>query len=376
MRFNELISGVRSDVAVKIYGDDFDLMQHTAEKAAAVLQKIQGSADVKVAQTEGLPVLDVKINRDAASQLGLNVSDGLQALSIAVGGGKAGQIFEGDRSFEVFVKLSEESRQDLKALENLPVPISGNSKLGFVPLGRIAKLSISEGLNEIMRENGKRFVSVQANVRGRDLGSFVEEAKRRIQNEVVIPKGYWISWGGQFENLVSARERLMIVVPVCLALIFLLLYAAFHSIKETLLVFSGVPLALSGGILALWVRGLPFSISAAVGFIALSGIAVLNGLVLISYIDQLIREDNDLDHAIQKGALTRLRPVLMTALVASLGFIPMALATGTGAEVQKPLATVVIGGLISSTLLTLVVLPALYKIFSKKKEEEKSEIRT
>lgn len=374
MRFNELISGVRSDVAVKIYGDDFDVMQKTAEQISAVLQKIPGAADVKSSQTEGLPILDIKINREAASRLGLNVSDGLDVLAIAAGGGKAGQVFEGDRRFDIVVMLPDSVRENSSALENIPIPLSSrdiNDKFHFptVPLGEIASFQITEGLNEIARENGKRFVVVQSNVRGRDLGSFVESAKIKIQKEVKIPSGYWIGWGGQFENLLSARERLLIVIPLCLSMIFLLLFTAFNSLKYALIVFSGVPLALSGGILALWLRDISFSISAAVGFIALSGIAVLNGLVLISCINQLMKDNVELDQAIKKGAFTRLRPVLMTALVASLGFIPMAFATGTGAEVQKPLATVVIGGLISSTLLTLLVLPALYKVTFAKREE-------
>ncbi len=278
----------------------------------------------------------------------------------------------GDRRFDILVRLSETQRQDVKALGNLPIPLpvkenSGNktqAHFPYVPLSEIAELKVSDGLNEIRREDGKRFIAVQSNVRGRDLGSYVEEAKKKIQDEVKIPDGYWLNWGGQFENLISARQRLYIVVPICLGLIFLLLYTAFNSVRYALLVFSGVPLALTGGIIALWIRGMPFSISAAVGFIALSGIAVLNGLVLITYINQLLGEKDDFNLAIKEGSLTRLRPVLMTALVASLGFVPMALATGTGAEVQKPLATVVIGGLISSTLLTLILLPALYHTFS------------
>lgn len=372
MRFNELISGVRSDLAVKIYGDDFDVMQRTADHIASILRKLPGSADVKIAQTKGLPVLDVKIDREAASRLGINVSDGIDVLGIAAGGGKAGQIFEGDRRFDILVRLPETQREDITALGNLPIPLPTKENSGdktkphfpYVPLSEIATLKVSDGLNEIRREDGKRFIAVQANVRGRDLGSFVEEAKQKIQDEVKIPDGYWLSWGGQFENLISARNRLFIVVPICLGLIFILLYTAFNSVRYALLVFSGVPLALTGGIVALWIRDMPFSISAAVGFIALSGIAVLNGLVLITYINQLLAEKDDLNLAIKEGSLTRLRPVLMTALVASLGFVPMALATGTGAEVQKPLATVVIGGLISSTLLTLILLPALYHTFS------------
>lgn len=364
MRFNELIAGVKSDVAVKIYGDQFDVMEKTADHIATVLKNIKGSADVKVAQTSGLPVLKIEINREAASRLGINAADGLEVLSTAVGGGSAGVIYEGDRRFELIVKLPEAVRYDLNALSNLPIPTSAN-KTSFVPLREIAEISLSEGLNEISRENGKRFIAVQSNVRGTDLGSFVEEAKRQIESKVKIPEGYWIGWGGQFENLLSARDRLAIVVPICFSLIFILLYLAFHSLKHALLVFTGVPLALTGGIVLLWLRDMSFSISAAVGFIALSGIAVLNGLVLITYINQLVKEGMKTEEAITTGALTRLRPVLMTALVASLGFIPMALTTGTGAEVQKPLATVVIGGLFSATILTLLVLPALYKILSR-----------
>lgn len=371
MRFNELISGVRSDLAIKVYGDNFDKMQSTADKIYAVLKKIPGAADVKIAQTKGLPVLDVKIDREAASRLGLNPSDGLDVLAVAAGGGKAGQIFEGDRRFDIIVRLPEELRENITALENLPIPLPKRDKASAhfpnVPFSEIAKIKITEGFNEIRRENGKRFIAVQANVRGRDLGSFVDQAKTDIEKSVAIPDGYWLEWGGQFENLISARNTLMLVVPICLGLILILLYAALHSIKDSLLVFTGVPLALTGGVLLLWLRDIPFSISAAVGFIALSGIAVLNGLVLISSITNLREKGESVDEAVRDGTIMRLRPVLMTALVASLGFVPMALATGTGSEVQKPLATVVIGGLISSTLLTLFVLPVLYQMFSKEK---------
>lgn len=370
MRFNELISGVRSDLAIKVYGDDFDKMQSTAEKIYTVLKKIPGAADVKIAQTKGLPVLDVKIDREAASRIGLNASDGLDVLAVAAGGGKAGQVFEGDRRFDIIVRLPEELRENVASLENLPIPLAKNEKnpqhFPNVPFSEIARIKVTEGFNEIRRENGKRFIAVQANVRGRDLGSFVDQAKTDINKQVTIPDGYWLEWGGQFENLLSARHTLMFVVPVCLGLILILLFTAFKSMTDALLVFTGVPLALTGGILALWLRDIPFSISAAVGFIALSGIAVLNGLVLISSIDHLREKGIAFGEAIREGTMIRLRPVLMTALVASLGFVPMALATGTGAEVQKPLATVVIGGLISSTLLTLFVLPALYQMFARK----------
>lgn len=376
MRFNELISGVRSDVAVKVYGDDFALMQKTADGIASALKKIQGAADVEVAETSGQPLVDIKVDHEAMSRLGINVEDGLDVVAVAMGGGKAGEIFEGDRRFDLIVRLPEKIRQDIGAISRLPISIPAlkgkdaekHEYFSNIPLSAIATFQLTEGLNEIRRENGKRFVGVQANVRGSDLGTFVEEAKKTIKNEVKIPDGYWLGWGGQFENLLSARQRLFLVVPICFGLIFILLYMAFNSVRYALLVFSGVPLALTGGVMALWLRGMPFSISAAVGFIALSGIAVLNGLVLISYINQLRSSEKcSLDESIVHGALTRLRPVLMTALVASLGFVPMALAVGTGAEVQKPLATVVIGGLVSSTFLTLLVLPALYKVFSRKR---------
>ena len=375
MRFNELISGVRSDVAVKVYGDEFETMTDTANKIAGILRSIEGAADVKVEQTTGLPMLDIDLNKDAIARYGLNVGDILDLVAAAVGGKEAGLIFEGDRRFPIVVRLPEAVRQDIPALENLPVPVpheDGESG-AFVPLKEVATFRLSEGPNQISRENGKRRVVVQANVRGRDIGSFVMEAQQKLDQQTKIPSGLWLDWGGQFENLQAAQSRLMIVVPACFFLIFMMLFTALGSAKQALLVFSGVPLAISGGILTLFLRDMPFSIPAAVGFIALSGIAVLNGLVMITYINDLVKQGMQTHEAIVEGALTRLRPVLMTALVASLGFVPMALATGTGAEVQKPLATVVIGGLITATLLTLIVLPALYKLFSKTKKEENYE---
>jgi len=387
MRFNELIAGVRSDVAVKVYGDEFAQMVPTAEAIARVLREISGAADVKVEQTEGLPVMNIDIDRAAIARYGLDVADVQDVIAAAIGGREAGQVFEGDRRFDIGVRLSDEVRRDMAALESIPVPLPdhgegspgvttaaldaapSDSKPGFIPLGALAKIEVSEGPNQISRENGKRRVVVQANVRGRDLGSFVEEAQAKIDQEVELPAGTWLDWGGQFENLIQARQRLSIVVPGCFFLIFLLLFSTFNSVKHALLVFSGVPLALTGGVLSLWLRGMPFSISAAVGFIALSGVAVLNGLVMVTFINQLRREGMPLEGAIVSGAVTRLRPVLMTALVAALGFVPMALSTGTGAEVQKPLATVVIGGIFSSTLLTLLVLPALYRMFHKEADE-------
>lgn len=375
MRFNELISGVRSDVAVKVYGDAFETMTETANKIAGVLRSVEGAADVKVEQTTGLPMLDIDLNKDAIARYGLNIGDILDLVSAAVGGKEAGLIFEGDRRFPIVVRLPEAVRQDIPALENLPVPVPHEDGEGgaFVPLKEVATFRLSEGPNQISRENGKRRVVVQANVRGRDIGSFVIEAQQKLDQQAKLPPGLWLDWGGQFENLVAAQNRLMIVVPACFFLIFMMLFTALGSAKQALLVFSGVPLAISGGILTLFLRDMPFSIPAAVGFIALSGIAVLNGLVMITYINDLVKKGMQTREAIVEGALTRLRPVLMTALVASLGFVPMALATGTGAEVQKPLATVVIGGLITATLLTLIVLPALYKMFSKPKKEEINE---
>jgi cobalt-zinc-cadmium resistance protein CzcA len=382
MRFNELISGVRSDVAVKVYGDETGPMERTAELVARTLQDVPGAADVKVEQTEGLPVMNVEIDREAIARYGLSVADVQDVVAVAVGGREAGQVFEGDRRFDLVVRLPESVRSDPAALRNLPIPLKTGEpadtrtasveagvgpaevqRPAFVPLSSVAKLTVTEGPNQISRENGKRRIVVQANVRGRDIGSFVEEAQRRIDQQVKVPAGYWLDWGGQFENLIAARQRLMLVVPIAFFIIFVLLFSTFGSAKYAFMVFTGVPLALAGGIIALWLRDMPFSISAAVGFIALSGVAVLNGLVMVSFINQLRDEGDELDDAILRGSLTRLRPVLMTALVASLGFVPMALATGTGAEVQRPLATVVIGGIISSTLLTLIVLPALYRIW-------------
>ena len=386
MRFNELISGVRSDVAVKVYGDNLEVMTKTGKEIEATLEKIAGAADVKIEQTTGLPMLTIHLDREAIARYGLAVAEVQELLATALGGTTVGQVFEGDRRFDLVVRLPENLRTNLDALRELPVPLpqlhedearvlpaalrpdrSGGTEdtKSFIPLREIASIEIAPGPNQISRENGKRRVVVTANVRGRDLGSFVTEAQQRIATEVKIPVGYWLEYGGTFKQLLSASRRLQVVVPVALLLIFGLLFMSFGSAKDALLVFTGVPLALTGGIAALWVRDIPLSISAGVGFIALSGVAVLNGLVMISFIRSLRAEGTPLGAAIEEGCLTRLRPVLMTALVASLGFVPMALATGAGAEVQRPLATVVIGGIISSTLLTLVVLPALYSLFSR-----------
>lgn len=374
LRFNELISGVRSDVAVKVFGDDMAVLNATAGEIAETLQGLNGASEVKVEQTSGLPVLTINIDRDKAARFGLNVGDVQDTIAVAVGGRQAGTLYEGDRRFDMVVRLSDALRTDIDGLSRLLIPVpalTGNAsgQLGFIALSQVASLDLVLGPNQISRENGKRLVIVSANVRGRDIGSFVQEAEAAIGAQVKVPGGYWTTWGGQFEQLKEASDRLRIVVPVALLLVFGLLFMMFNNLKDGLLVFTGIPFALTGGIMALWLRDIPLSISAGVGFIALSGVAVLNGLVMIAFIRNLREEGRSLSMAINEGALTRLRPVLMTALVASLGFIPMALATGTGAEVQRPLATVVIGGIISSTLLTLLVLPALYHWAHRKDEE-------
>ncbi|QIE87585.1 CusA/CzcA family heavy metal efflux RND transporter [Pseudomonas nitroreducens] len=374
LRFNELISGVRSDVAVKVFGDDMAVLNQTAEQIAGVLRQVQGSSEVKVEQTSGLPVLTVNIDRQRAARYGLNVGDIQDNVSVAIGGREAGTLFEGDRRFDLIVRLPESLRSDIDALSRMliPVPAPANatdSRIGFITLGEVARLELVQGPNQVSRENGKRLVVVSANVRGRDIGSFVAEASGNIERQVKLQAGYWTTWGGQFEQLQSAAQRLQIVVPVALLLVFTLLLMMFNNVRDGLVVFTGIPFALTGGVVALWLRDIPLSISAGVGFIALSGVAVLNGLVMISFIRILREEGRGLDAAIREGALTRLRPVLMTALVASLGFVPMALATGTGAEVQRPLATVVIGGILSSTTLTLLVLPALYRWMHRRDED-------
>ncbi|ROH88088.1 CusA/CzcA family heavy metal efflux RND transporter [Pseudomethylobacillus aquaticus] len=364
MRFNELISGVRSDVAVKVFGDDIAQMNDSAEQIGSILQSIPGAQDVKVEQTTGLPILSVDIDRDKIARLGVNISEVQQAVATALNGQPTGQLFEGDRRFNITVRLDEQVRADLEALRQLPVRLASSTENAttYLLLGEIATLNLAPGPNQFSRENGKRRVVITANVRERDIGSFIAEAQQRVQTEVKLPSGYWISWGGVFEQLASATQRLQWVVPIAFLLVFMLLYAMFNNLRDGMMVFTGVPFAMTGGVLALWLRDIPLSISAGVGFIALSGVAVLNGLVMISFIRQLREQGSALDAAIVDGAMTRLRPVLITALVASLGFVPMAIATGTGAEVQRPLATVVIGGIWSSTLLTLLVLPVLYRL--------------
>jgi cobalt-zinc-cadmium resistance protein CzcA len=378
MRFNELISGVRADVGVKVFGDDLDTLLALAGQVEAALRAVSGAADVKTEQVSGLPMMTIKLNRQALSRYGLSMADVQSTIEIAIGGKGVGQVFEGDRRFSLVVRLPEHLRADFNAIGALPIALppetaptavrasldsSPIAQFRYVPLSAIASIDLAPGPNQISREDGKRRIVVSANVRDRDLGSFVTDAQRAVAEKVKLPEGYWIGWGGQFEQLVSATKRLTIVVPIALLLIFALLFMSLKSVADAALVFSGVPLALTGGVIALVLRGTPLSISAGIGFIALSGVAVLNGLVIIAFIQKLRDDGKAIFEAVREGALTRLRPVLMTALVASLGFVPMAIATGPGAEVQRPLATVVIGGIISSTILTLLVLPALYALF-------------
>ena len=377
MRFNELIAGVRADLAVEIYGDDFDRLVALAKQVEAVVREVAGAVDVRMEQVTGLPMLSVEPDREVLYRYGLNVADVQQVVRTAMGGREAGRIFEGDRRFPLVVRLPEALRTDPGAIEHLPVSLpesaggtdglirttgAAGQHVEFIPLGEVATVRMIIGPSQISRENGKRRVYVSANVAGRDLASVVDDIQARIGDQIKLPPGYWIDYGGSFEQLISASQRLQIVVPAALLVIFVLLMTAFGSARDAALVFTGVPMALTGGVAALWLRDLPLSISAVVGFIALSGVAVLNGLVMLSFIRERRKDGVGLEAAIVDGALTRLRPVLMTALVASLGFVPMALNVGTGAEVQRPLATVVIGGIISSTLLTLLVLPALYRL--------------
>jgi len=389
MRFNELISGVRSDLGVKIFGDDLDTLLSVAAQVQSAVRAVPGAADVRTEQVSGLPMLTVKPDRSSLARYGISLADLQEAVEIAVGGKEAGLLFEGDRRFDIVVRLPEHLRIDIDALRSLPIPVPVSvsvqaaprgivqTGLGvtapYVPLSAVAEIVTAPAPNQISRENGKRRIVVTANVRDRDLGSFVAEVQREVAAKVKLPAGYWIGWGGQFEQLVAASQRLAIVVPVALLLIFVLLCVSLGSIGDAALVFSGVPLALTGGVAALALRDIPLSISAGVGFIALSGVAVLNGLVIISFIQGLRAEGRPVGVAVREGAMKRLRPVLMTALVASLGFVPMAVATGAGAEVQRPLATVVIGGIVSSTILTLLVLPALYALFHRDRPIQQGE---
>ncbi len=366
MRFNELISGVRADLGIKVFGDDLDQLLESAEAILHVIEEIPGATDAGMEQVSGLPMLSVTPKRTSLSRYGLTIEDLQQLIATAVGGTNAGVIYEGDRRFEIVVRLPEKIRSNLYELQQLPMPLPNGN---YVPLTEIATITLAPAPNQISRENGKRRIVVTTNVRGRDLGSFVAEAKQRIQQHISLPPGYWLDYGGTFEQLESASQRLSVVVPITLAIIFALLLMAFGSIKDALIISTGVPLALTGGVLSLWIRDMPLSISAGIGFIALSGVAVLNGLVMLAFIRDLRHQGIDLKTSIVDGAIIRLRPVLMTALVASLGFVPMALNTGTGAEVQRPLATVVIGGILSSTLLTLFVLPVLYSLVHERKND-------
>ncbi|MBP6053844.1 MAG: CusA/CzcA family heavy metal efflux RND transporter [Pseudomonadales bacterium] len=359
LRFNELISGVRSDLGIKVYGDDLDQLLRTGNAIAKLLNTIPGAEGVKVEQVAGLPVLSVEPIRAALYRYGLNVTDVQDVLAAAAGGEEAGQLFEGDQRFALVVRLPEHLRSDLVALEQLPIALPQG---GYVPLGEVASLKLAPGPNQISRENGKRRLVVSANVRGRDLGGFVADVQQEISEQIKLPSGYWLAYGGTFEQLQSATERLTLLVPMTLVMIFVLLMMTFGSAKDAALVFSGVPLALTGGVIALWLRDIPLSITAGVGFITLSGVAVLTGVVMVSAIRDRLANGADIEAAIREGAMLRLRPILMVALVAALGFLPMALNTSTGAEVQRPLATVVIGGILSSTLLTLLVLPGLYRM--------------
>lgn len=381
MRMNELIAGVRADVAIKVFGDDLEVLQEVGAAIEAVAKRVPGAADVKLEQVTGLPVLTITPNRDALARYGLALLDVQQTIATAMGGQQAGLLLEGDRRIDIVVRLPELLRKDLDRLADLPVPLPPsessshvpgaalNNAVRYVPLGELVDLALAPGPNQVSRENGKRRIVITANVRDRDLGSFVRALQATLGEEIALPAGYWVEYGGTFEQLISASQRLQWVVPLTLFAIFGLLFLAFGSVKDAAIVFSGVPLALTGGVAALFLRDIPFSISAGVGFIALSGVAVLNGVVMIAFIRRLREQGDRLEDAIIDGALGRLRPVLMTALVASLGFVPMALNVGTGAEVQRPLATVVIGGIVSSTLLTLLVLPALYRLLHHERDQ-------
>jgi cobalt-zinc-cadmium resistance protein CzcA len=364
MRFNELLSGVRAELAIKVFGDDFEILEALGGEIQSAVQRVEGAADIQTEKTTGLPIMTIQPKLDALAQYGLALSELQDQLALAMGGQVAGQFYQGDRRTDIVVRLQEARRTDMDRLEYLPIQLSNQFA---VPLKELATLELVEGFNQVNRENGKRRVVVTANVRGRDLGSFVADVRTALNQSVDIPAGYWVEYGGTYQKLQSAAKRLTLVVPITLLMIIGLLFLALRSFKDSMIIFTGVPLALTGGVLLLAMRGIPFSISAAVGFIALSGIAILNGLVMVSFIRDLIRDGLSVEKAIIEGALTRLRPVLTTALVASLGFVPMALNTGIGSEVQRPLATVVIGGVISSTLLTLFVLPVLYRLLHRDK---------
>jgi cobalt-zinc-cadmium resistance protein CzcA len=366
LRVAELISGVRSDIAIKLFGDDLDTLKKSADEISRAVSQVRGAEDVKVEATTGLPQLQIKTDRAAIARYGINVQDVNEIVESIVAGKEAGLVYEGEQRFNVVVRLSDETSRDVETIRNLLVPAPNGAR---VPLSQLAAIELVEGPAQISREGTRRRIGVELNVRGRDIGSFVQEAQARIEQQVKLPPGYYLTWGGTFENLERASARLRIVVPLALFLIFVLLFTTFGSIRQALLIYTGIPFAVVGGIFALALRGMPFSISAGVGFIALFGVAVLNGVVMVSYINKLREEGKPVADAVREGAETRLRPVLMTALVASLGFMPMAIATSAGAEVQRPLATVVIGGLITSTLLTLLILPTLYGWFERERIE-------
>ncbi len=367
MRFAELVSGVKADIGIKVFGEDLDVLRDKADEIAGVMRDLKGAADVEVEQVDAVPMLQIEVDREAIARHGVSVADVQQFISSALGGEPVGQIIEGDKRFGLTVKLPDDIRNSAAAIAALPIKTAARE---MVPLSELANIDFKDAPAQISRETGKRRVVVQLNVRGTDLGTFVRAAQAAIKSKVKMPEGYYITWGGQFENLQRASSRLTLVVPVALALIFALLFMTFGSVKQAVLIFTGVPLAVTGGIIALFLRGMQFSISAGVGFIALSGVAVLNGVVLVSAINRLLEEGRSVPDAVREGAQQRLRPVLMTALVAALGFVPMALNTGIGAEVQRPLATVVIGGIASATMLTLVVLPVLYGMMQRGEPKE------
>jgi heavy metal efflux system protein len=357
MRFNELMEGVRADIAVKIFGDDYDLLEKTADEVKEILEKIPGAGEVEFEASGRVPMLEARVKRDALVKYNVHASEVNKAIATALGGETVGSVVEGNRRFDIVVRMHEHARENLDELRNLPVRVG---ETGMLPLHEVADLKTVASVDPIRRDSGQRRAAIMVNLRGRDVESFVREAEAKVKADVKLPEGYIIEFGGQFEHLREARARLAVLVPTTLALIFILVFMAFRSLRQTLIIYSGVPLAATGGVFALWICGMPFSISAGVGFIALSGVAVLDGLVMLSYFNQLREEGQHVREAVIEGSLTRLRPILMTALVASFGFIPMAVATGPGAEVQRPLAIVVIGGLLTSTFLKLVLLPVLY----------------
>src|SRR6185312_14234153 len=362
LRVAELISGVRSDIAIKLFGDDLDTLTRKADEIARVVMRVRGAEDVKVEATSGLPQLQIKPDRAAIARYGINVEDVNDLVESIIAGKDAGLVYEGEQRFNLVVRLHQDASRDVETIKNLLVSAPNGAR---VPLAQLAEIKLVEGPAQISREDTRRRIGVELNVRGRDIKSFVEEAEKKIAADVQLPSGYYLTWGGQFENLQRATARLMIVVPLALFLIFVLLFTTFNSVKQAVLIYTSIPLAVVGGVLALWLRGLPFSISAGVGFIALFGVAVLDGVVMVSYINQLRDQGRSLGQAVKEGASARLRPILMTALVASLGFVPMAISSSAGAEVQRPLATVVIGGLLVSTVLKLFVLPMLYGWFER-----------